>query len=216
MSGRASGLPADAVDRRVVREFWDRKAQEERTRWTSEEMLEFELGYLGELAPSPAAILDLGSGHGELSRPLSVAGTRLVAVDFAGAFARAFTAPGHDFVEASVTEFETAERFDLVLLFGVVTSLDEADELPLYRKMASWLADGGVAVVKNQCALEEEFVTAGYSTELGAEYSGRYPLADNQAARLRRAFGAVEPRAYPERFNAWRNSAHFAFVCRTT
>lgn len=207
-------MSADAVDRRVVREFWDYKSRQERTRWTSEQMLEFELAYLRELAPSPAAILDLGSGHGELSRPLSGAATRLVAVDFAGACARSFTQPDHEFVEASVTEFDTSERFDLVLLFGVVTSVDEADELPLYRKMASWLADDGTAVVKNQCALDAEFVATGYSTELGAEYSGRYPLAENQASRLRQAFATVEPRAYPERFNAWRNSAHFAFVCR--
>jgi SAM-dependent methyltransferase len=204
-------LSADAVDRGVVRAFWERKSREASNRWTPDEMLAYELGYLRELAPRPGSVLDLGSGHGELSRPLAGAG-RLVAVDFVDAYARSFREPNHTFVAQSVAEFETTETFDVVLLFGVVTY--EPDEPPLYAKVARCLAPDGVAVVKNQCARDEEFVTTGYSQALGTEYSGRYPLAEQQRERLERCFASVEVRPYPERFNAWPNSAHVAFVCR--
>lgn len=178
-------------------------------------MLAFELGLLREAMPRPRSVLDLGSGHGELSRPLcNAVGARLVAVDFAPAYGRSFTGSREVFVAASVTEFATRERFALVLLFGVVTSLDEADESPLYATMARSLEQGGVAVVKNQCARDEGFVTSGYSEQLGSDYSGRYPAASDQQARLLETFASVERHDYPERFNPWPNSAHVAFVCR--
>jgi SAM-dependent methyltransferase len=206
-------LSADALDHGIIRDFWEHKSREQRNRWTSDEMLAYELGYLRELAPRPRSVLDLGSGHGELSRPLA-GEARLLALDFAPAYARSFSAPNHEFMAGDVGAFDTEERFDVVLLFGVVTSIDEADEPPLYAKMAGLLAPGGVAVVKNQCALGEEFVATGYSEALGADYSGRYPLAERQRARLLEAFGTVELRPYPPQFNPWENSAHVAFVCR--
>src|SRR6185436_15932816 len=138
--------------------------------------------------PAPRSILDLGSGHGELSRPLAGDCADLVAVDFAPAYARSFSAPRHRFEASGLDVFEPAERFDLVLLFGVVTSLDVDEEQRLYARMAQWVTDDGVAVVKNQCSRGEEFVRTGWSEALGTDYSGRYPNVEQQAVRLRRAF----------------------------
>jgi SAM-dependent methyltransferase len=207
-------VPDDAVDSEIVRKFWAQKSQEERNRWTSEDMLDYELALLRDLAPEPRAILDLGSGHGELSRPLAADAARLVAVDFAPAYRRSFTGRRETFVAGGLDAFHTEERFDLVLLFGVVTSLDATAEANLYQRMAGWLADGGVAVVKNQCAVGQGFVKTGWSEALGMDYSGRYPGLREQADRLRAAFATVEDHPYPERFNPWETSTHVAFVCR--
>jgi SAM-dependent methyltransferase len=203
-----------ALDHEVIRAFWAQKSQEERNRWTSEAMLAHELALLGELAPAPRSVLDLGSGHGELSRPLAGETADLVAVDFAPAYARSFTGPRHRFEADGLDAFEPAEQFDLVLLFGVVTSLDRAEEQRLYERMAQWLTDDGVAVVKNQCSTGEEFVVSGWSEALQAHYSGRYPGVEEQADRLRRAFATVEVVPYPMHLNTWETSAHVAFVCR--
>lgn len=210
----AAAANGAGLDRDVVRAFWAQKSQEERNRWTSEAMLAHEQELLDRLAPSPRAILDLGSGHGELSRPLAGDRADLVAVDFAPAYARSFTGPRHRFHAGDLDAFEPAERFDLVLLFGVVTSLDAAQEERLYRRMAEWLTDDGIAVVKNQCSNGEEFAVSGWSEALGAAYSGRYPSVAQQAARLRRAFATVEVMPYPEHLNRWETSAHVAFACR--
>lgn len=210
-NGRA---PGEALDHEIIRAFWAQKSQEERNRWTSDAMLAHERALLARIAPAPRSILDLGSGHGELSRPLAGDAADLLAVDFAPAYARSFTGPRHRFQAASLDAFEPGEAFDLVLLFGVVTSLDAADEERLYRRMAAWLTDDGVAVVKNQCSVGEEFVKTGFSEALGADYSGRYPNVEQQADRLRRAFATVEVVPYPDHLNVWETSAHVAFVCR--
>jgi SAM-dependent methyltransferase len=202
------------LDREVIRAFWAQKSQEERNRWTSEAMLAHEQTLLGELAPAPRAILDLGSGHGELSRPLAGDTSDLLAVDFAPAYARSFTGPRHRFEAGGLEEFEPAEQFDLVLLFGVVTSLEASEEQRLYERMAHWLTDDGIAVVKNQCSTGDEFVVSGWSEALQADYSGRYPGVEQQAQRLRRAFATVEVLPYPEHLNTWETSTHVAFVCR--
>lgn len=206
---------AEGVDHHIVRGFWTRKSLESSTRWTPKATLDFELGYLRDVTRRPRSVLDLGSGHGELSRPLAEQwGARLVAVDFAPAYARSFTSPRERFVEAGATEFDTSERFDLALLFGIVTCLDEADEPALYAKVARWVSSGGVAVVKNQCAHGEGFVVTGYSEQLRSEYSGRYPNVSDQHGRLLEAFSVVDRIDYPQHFNPWVDCAHFAFVCR--
>jgi SAM-dependent methyltransferase len=203
-----------ALDHEVIRAFWAQKSQEERNRWTSDAMLAHEQALLAEVAPAPRAILDLGSGHGELSRPLAGDTADLVAVDFAPAYARAFTGSKHRFHAEGLDSFEPNGSFDLILLFGVVTSLDAAQEQRLYERMARWLTDDGVAVVKNQCSNGVEFVKTGWSEALAAEYSGRYPNVEEQAERLRRAFARVDVLPYPAHLNTWETSAHIAFVCR--
>jgi SAM-dependent methyltransferase len=207
-------VPDERVDHAVIKAFWDEKSREESNRWTSNAMLDHEIAMIRSLAPSPASVLDLGSGTGELSRAVAGTDARLLAVDFAPAYARSFTAPGHRFVASSLDAFDTDERFDLILLFGVVTSMDRDAELPLYRRMTRWLAPGGLALVKNQCSVGDEFIKTGYSPALDADYSGRYPDRAGQVARLREAFANVEVMPYPEHLNAWETSVHVAFVCR--
>jgi SAM-dependent methyltransferase len=212
--GQRAAANGHALDHEVIRAFWAQKSLEERNRWTSEAMLAHEQALLGELVPAPRSILDLGSGHGELSRPLAGETADLLAVDFAPAYARSFTGPNHRFEAGGLEAFESERRFDLVLLFGVVTSLDVAEEQRLYERMARWLTDDGVAVVKNQCSTGDEFVKTGWSEALGADWSGRYPNVEQQADRLRRAFATVEVIPYPSHLNTWETSAHVAFVCR--
>lgn len=211
---QSAATNGQALDHDVIRAFWARKSQEERNRWTSDAMLVHERALLDQLAPARRSILDLGSGHGELSRPLAGDTADLLAVDFAPAYARSFTGPRHRFEAGGLDAFEPDDQFDLVLLFGVVTSLDADEEERLYERMAGWLSDDGVAVVKNQCSTGDEFVKTGFSEALGTDYSGRYPSVEEQASRLRRAFATVEVVPYPQHLNTWETSAHVAFVCR--
>jgi len=206
-------MPAERLNREVLRRFWANKAQTASNRWTGDRVLEFELAMLRHLVPAGAAILDLGSGHGELSRKLCPPDGRLVAVDWEAGFSTAFTAPQHSFVTETVTDYEPSALFDVALLFGVVTSLELREEEEVYDKISRCLKSHGVAVVKNQCANADEFVVDGYSEALGTFYSGRYPSRSDQLARLTARFGAVEPLDYPADLNPWPESGHVAFLC---
>ncbi len=202
------------VDREISRQFWLVKARDSSNRWTPSKMLEFELDLATGVLGGGRTVLDLGSGHGELSRRIAQHPVQLVAVDWVVEFTRAFDAPNHSFVQSTVAEYETEDEFDLVLLFGVVTCLTRDEEVLVYRKAAEWVAPDGSLIVKNQCARHDEFVFTGVSEALGSEYSGRYPNAAEQRSRLVGHFRSVEMVAYPDQFNPWDNSFHVAFVCR--
>jgi len=204
---------AEDVDLEVVREFWASKAQEDDNRWTSVALLEWEKGFVGSLMPpGPVNILDLGCGHGALSRAICRDGDQLTGVDQEPGFFRSFD--GHRFVVSDAQGFDSDDRFDLILLFGVITCVDRDSEKAIYDVCRRLVAAGGQVIVKNQCAYADELVVSGFSEALGTEYSGRYPSADSVTTALSARFETVRRVDYPEEFNPWPNTFHAAFIAR--
>lgn len=208
------GISVGRVNEDVVRAFWAAKAGASDNRWTSSEMQEWELAYLRPLLPvGPARILDLGSGHGNLSRTLCRPGDTVLAVDREAAYGRAFEGTPHRFINSPIGDFETSDSFDLILVFGVVTYLEEEEEDRVYSLCKQ---HAGIAVVKNQCSRSSrEVVVNGYSTALQSDYSARYPAPDAQLASLSRHFSAIQTKPYPDHFNPWPDTMHVAFIAST-
>ncbi|HEY0258750.1 MAG TPA: class I SAM-dependent methyltransferase [Lacisediminihabitans sp.] len=203
------------MDKDIVKEFWRKRALTGHTRWTGDGMLAFDQALLRPLVGDDTRILDLGSGFGELSRSICGPGDSLVAVDQEPGMAAGFE--GDDrfaFVHSSVVDYVPEGRFDLVLLFGVITHLTEEEEEAVYSVIVSALATAGVAVIKNQCSDGADLTVDTYSEALGASYVGRYPSVESQRSRLARRFGSVEIVEYPPELKMHRNSSHVAFVCR--
>jgi hypothetical protein len=203
--------PEQGLNEDVIRSFWARRASESSNRWTSSETLAFERRMLNSLIGNCSSILDLGCGHGELSRSLANEECELLGVDFIPDYSRSFTEPNHSFIISSVTDFTVNRTFDLVLLFGVVTYLTLGEEIKIYRTIDSALSVQGVAVIKNQCSVASEFFVNKYSDVLMAEYSARYPTVSEQCSRLQDVFPAVNVVYYPKELNVWANSLHVAF-----
>jgi 2-polyprenyl-3-methyl-5-hydroxy-6-metoxy-1,4-benzoquinol methylase len=201
------------MDNQLIRDFWRQRAAIGTTRWTGNEIFDFELMILNPYASRASSILDLGCGFGELSRALSGSETELIGVDFEPAYEKTFTAPNHKFSLSDVRRFDSRDQFDLTLLFGVVTHLTLEEEESLYLKLSKMRSQSGVVVVKNQCSSGEEFIFEGYSDVLGAEYVGRYPKIESQEDRLSCVFSNVDVRRYPERFRFHQNSEHVMFIC---
>jgi 2-polyprenyl-3-methyl-5-hydroxy-6-metoxy-1,4-benzoquinol methylase len=208
------GRRTEVLNKAVIGAFWEAKANESSSRWTAQKLLAHEFQLLGERIGSPMSVLDLGSGSGDLSRMLAQDGAQLTAVDQQVGFRRFFVLPHEHFEVGDVIFYENKSLFDLVLLFGVVTHLEWNEEEAVYGRIAKFTSPGGVAVVKNQCAHDGELVVNEFSTELGLQYSARYPTAAAQAERLRRHFASVEHYDYPEEFSPWNNTSHVAFFCR--
>lgn len=211
----ANGKGLATVDKRVIRDFWRKRAETGQTRWTGEGMLEFDQRLLGPLIGPGARILDLGSGFGELSRSLCPAEGSLVAVEQEGAMVSAFADdPRFAFENSNVVNFESQAEFDVVLLFGVVTHLTVAEEDAVYGVIVRSLTPGGVAVVKNQCSDGADFEVNTFSEGLGTAYVGRYPAIENQLGHLAAHFETVEVIPYPPELKMHEDSTHVAFVCR--
>jgi cyclopropane fatty-acyl-phospholipid synthase-like methyltransferase len=201
----------EGLNGEVVRQFWGKKASESSNRWTSLEILEFEKRMLSAITNKSSSVLDLGCGHGELSRSLVNERCELLGVDFIEDYSRSFTEPNHSFIKSAVTKFSAARTFDVVLLFGVVTYLTLSEEIEVYGVIDSALSVRGTAVIKNQCSTEKEFFINAYSDILKSEYSARYPAVDEQCSRLQKMFPVVKAVHYPKELNAWTNSLHIAF-----
>lgn len=202
----------DEINEAVVRDFWARKARGSDNRWTSPEMFAWEVDLLRPLLPHrPASILDLGCGFGGLARQVRRPADRLVGVDQEAEYAWSFTATEEEFVLGPAQDFRSDERFDLVLLFGVVTYASPRVERALYEVCRR---QGRVAVIKNQCALGPEKVINEYSQDLSSEYSARYPNCNEQLTSIRQYFREVEVVVYPQRFQRWPDTSHTAFIAR--
>lgn len=203
----------DAVNYSTVRSFWATKSTDSDNRWTDDAILAFEQEMLSELADRATLVLDLGSGHGALSRSLVGAYKRLVAVDAEAGYEESFRSPNHDFYAMAATEFDCSQRFDLVLAMGLVTYLNSPEERRLYEVCSRLVTEKGRVVVKNQCGREREVIVNHFSKDLGLPYSARYPFWEDQVATLGEFFTNVDITSYPEEFNRWEDTFHVAFSC---
>lgn len=205
------------MDKNVIDVFWKKRSEEGKGRWTEDALLRYELGWLGSYTSAGTMILDLGSGPGELSSRLVPADGRLTMVEkYPGFLKLAPTGPNIQHVCCDVLSFEDSERYDLILIFGVITHLDEDEEILIYRNAAKFLTAGGTLVVKNQVSIGEEKLVGGYSASLQQDYCGRYPGLERQLGRLQERFQHVEIVRYPDRFNPWSDTIHVAFVCKNS
>ncbi len=184
------------MDKQVIDQFWSRRAAEGGGRWTEPEMLDYELSLLVPHAADGCP------------------STQLTAVDKYQGFLDGIPPdPRIEAVCSDVVDFDYPVAYDLILLFGVVTHLEPAEELVVYEKAARGLADTGVLAVKNQSSRAAEKRVDGFSETLKCHYVGRYPDIPGQAARLGCFFGKVELRPYPPVFDKWPDTTHVCFLC---
>lgn len=201
------------MDKSTIDTFWKKRAAEGKGRWTDNALLQYEYGWLSQYAPPGARILDLGSGPAELSTRLLTEEGSLTLVDKYEDFLK--HAPvGHNIrhVCANVLDFADTESYDLTLLFGVVTHLEENEETQIYQNAAKLMQPGGALVVKNQVSPTTEKLVEGYSSNLKHDYCGRYPGLFEQHERIGHYFKQVDIVRYPKHFNPWPDTLHVAFI----
>ena len=206
------------LNKELIHDFWKSRSQSSTIRWTSKELLNFEIDYLNERLKSEnerIRILDLGSGHGELSRLITKKGDNLLGVDFIPDYSNSFNArDNHLFTCSNVVDFVSNQEFDLVLFMGVVQFLEIEEELRVYEQISTMLSENGIAVIKSQVGIEDEIIINEYSDALKAEYSSRYPHISQQSNAVSKFLNIKEVIEYPSSFNHFPNSKHVAFICK--
>ncbi len=202
------------MDKTVIDQFWRERSAEGGGRWTEPQMLDFEVNLLSKYVGNHCRILDLGSGPATLSLRLLLPTASLTAVDkYPDFLSRIPIVPNVRTVCSDILSFNYDGCHDLILLFGVVTHLEELEEQKIYEKMAQTLSPSGTAVVKNQISPGIEKILSGFSKNLQCQYVARYPSIDEQAARLKRFFNRVDITPYPDQFNKWPDTQHVSFIC---
>lgn len=201
------------IDKEIIKEFWTEKSKEKSNRWSGNSILEYERKLIAPYAKRANKVIDIGCGHGELSRSIVDEHTYLLGVDYIHDYETSFNKPNQNFVCRSLNEYKPVEVFDLAILFGVVTYLDAEEENNIYCLLSKCISSTGVAVVKNQCSRGQEFIFNGYSEALKTSYSARYPEYKKQIDNLKYWFNDVKAINYPQELNKWKNTFHVAFFC---
>lgn len=129
--------------------------------------------HTGVAGTSPLAVLDVGSGTGRLSVRLAAAGHRVVGAEPApGMLKVARSRPGGDrvrWVEASATDIDLPDRFDLIVMTGHVFQVFRSDDevVAVLSNLRRHLAPGGRISFesRNVAAREWENWTAAMTNE---------------------------------------------------
>ena len=128
---------------------------------------------------------DIGCGDGRLLVPLAKHFGHVTGIDYAKdllelARQRVSTQLSSvELVECEVTEFRPPERFDVLLLSGILPYLDDAQLEPFIRQLADWGTPQAKLFVRNSVGVHSRInVVNQYSEKLQARYTSFYRTAN--------------------------------------
>lgn len=146
------------------------------------------------IEPSDRTILDLGCGTGRLTLPLAEAGKEVTAVDYVEPLLTALTAEAkrkglqniQTFCAACTDPLPVAcSSFDVVLISGLMTYLNDADVDLLIANAARLIRPAGKIIARESVGTEGRFEVDKFSEELKAEYQAIYRPVEDIEKRFR-------------------------------
>jgi trans-aconitate methyltransferase len=178
-----------------------------------------DLALLSRFVTPGCTVLDLGAGSCVLADRLAALDdvAQVCAVEKFGEFFE--KRPAHPKVETravDVRDFRDPRRFELVMLFGVLNYLEDAEVRDLYARIVPMLAPSGHLVVKHQSGVLDDVIVDGHSAELGRTYQAVYRSRAHDLELLGEHFIVDETvDIYPPELNRHANTHFYGFVCRT-
>jgi len=135
--------------------------------------------------PSGKSLLDLGCGDGRQLDQLCSHFSRIVGVDFASSLLelakQRIEASGNsaELVEADVSEYMTEERFDVLLLSGIVPCLDDLQMDQMIANLTAMAKPDTKLLVRTSIGLEKRIdVVSQFSQDLKERYTAYYRTTD--------------------------------------
>lgn len=207
------------MDKRKIDEFWSTRTTVSdprlATNYRDDGRLAFDVALVNQYLSRTSRILDLGAGTCTMSHALLGHDRKIDAVEKFGAFLKkAPDNPNLNKIESDIVVFEPSNKYDVILIFGVINFLTRDEEASLYKRCAASLNPGGTLIVKNQCGIHVEKIVDTFSNELSASYHARYPSVADQKHLLQTCFSVEVVDIYPDPLNRWTDTHFYAFVCK--
>lgn len=202
-----------------IRPYYDKMASRIsnplETRNKAPDFSRFDVAYMQAFLNPGHDLLDLGAGSGLLLNHISGGFRRVVAVELYPEFSRYITPGEHiTIVNADILSFDTGERFDTVILFGVMNFFSREEALSIYRKVFRFTRPGGHMIVKNQMGMSGDVIVDRFSEELQQDYYSEYRSVASETSLMREAGFEVlrVDDIYPDEFNRWPNTRFKAIL----
>jgi len=208
-----------SINKNKVHEFWQSRTQIKdsvlATHFKNDGTQAYDLRFILDQVDSPCTTLDLGAGTCMVSAELAKQGYQVTAVDKYKEFLD--KAPQHQNLQtivADVETFETDDRFDMILVFGVTNYFSTREVEQIYLNCKNHLTPNGVLIVKHQYGISEEVVVDNYSEQIGSHYHAVYRPFETEKELLSNIFSNVSQHdIYPDNLNKWNNTRFYSFVC---
>lgn len=185
------------------------------TRNKAKDFSQFDIGFMLRHASPDKTLLDLGAGTGLLVNHLVGKFKHIHAVEKYGNFAKFIKQdPTVTVTVEDVLAFDTKEKYDIVIAFGLLNFFSEEEAKRMFRKVYDFSGPKGMAVLKHQMGVNETVVVNGFSEELQQPYYSEYRHVEREKELLLEAgFAKVEVvDIYPAEYNRWPNTHFYALV----
>lgn len=171
--------------------------------------------FIRKYTNNTSTVLDLGAGTGLTVNKLYPYVKSIVAVEPFSQFTQYIIRKDNiEIINCDATQFSSTNKYDAILLFGVMHYMDEKEATDIYTKYINYLSKNGKMIIKNQFGVLEDVTIEGFSEELQDNYFAQYRHIDNEVSLLRKVgFNKIEVTdIYPPKCNRWENTHFYALV----
>ena len=118
-------------------------------------------------------------------------------------------------VEMDLVNFEDSQKYDMVLLIGIMHFINEDERKIIYRKAFKYLKNNGIVYIRHQCGVSKDVDIDKYSEKIGDNYVAKYLELNKETSMLQKIFKKVKVvDIFPERLNPWPDTHYYAFICQ--
>jgi len=210
------------ISRKQVNNFWSKRAQIKdariSTHFKQDDTHLYDLDLIKKYATSKSNVLDVACGTCFLTNQLADNVAYIKGTDKFGEFLEhCQVSKKFEVQQADILTYQDKRKYDLILMFGIITYFDDDDTALIYKRYKKLLTKGGVLIVKHQCGLENDVLIDKFSEQIGDKYQANYKHVNKDLSILKKHFANVELiDIYPSRLNVWENTHFFAFVCKNS
>jgi len=164
-----------------------------------------------------AKLLELGAGTGLMTNELSEYFSEIVAVEKYKEFAKFIKSESNvRIVIEDLLDLKLVEKFDVIIIFGVMNFFNEKEARHIYRLVNNLLNDNGTIIIKHNMGLLEDVYVNKISDELNTYYFSIYRSLENEKKLVSDIGFIIEDviDIYPDKFNRYSNTRYYAMICK--
>jgi len=119
-----------------------------------EEQIKYDIKFLKRFSDKEKVLLDLGSGTGSTINNLINDFKKIIAVEKFSHFSK-FIDKKIEVTNKDIRDIEF-NNIDIITAFGVFNHLDDEDTLMIYKKINTFLKDGGLFILKHAMGIKKD------------------------------------------------------------